>query len=130
MRQPRILQHSRSQGIKSGAEAANTGLHERWTPSRSILSTTKRSDSVFLATGQDIYHVKKRERAEFLLGRNPLRALLDTLDETAIRHEIDRDPSSGPLTRILIAPNPFISTDNDSSSGGVLIADSTYKTNR
>ena len=84
-------------------------LTEGGAPARLILSTMKRSDSAFLATGQDIYNVRKRDRAEFLLGRSPLEALLDTLEETAIGHELDRDLSSGQSTRLLIAPKPCIS---------------------
>ena len=66
---------------------------------------------------------EKRGRVEFLLGRSPLKALLDTLEESAISHELDREPLSGQLTLLLIAPMPCISKDNDFSSCKVLKED-------
>ncbi|RKF60130.1 hypothetical protein OnM2_054081, partial [Erysiphe neolycopersici] len=81
----------------------------------------------FRATGQDIYNVKECDRSQFLLGRTPLEALLETLEENQAQCKLDRDPQHQ-LTRLLIATKTGVSTNQEFSSGGVLPLDSTYKT--
>lgn len=98
-------------------------------PPRLILSTMRAADLSFRATGQDIYNVKKRDRAQFLLGRTPLEALLENMEENQVQYKLDRD-AQHQLTRLLIAPKTSISIYQEFSSGGVLLMDSTYKTNR
>lgn len=83
----------------------------------------------FRATGQNIYNIKKRDRAQFLLGRTPLEALLENLKENQVQYQLDRD-AQHQLTSLLIAPKTNMLTNQEFSSGCVLLMDCTCKTNR
>lgn len=92
-----------------------------------LLSTLRQANPNILMIAQDIYNVKKTLRMRNLCGCTPLEALLDELEAKGVMHDYKKD-MQGHITHLFFAPTTSITLAREFR--GVLLMDSTYKTNR
>ncbi|OAE32239.1 hypothetical protein AXG93_1089s1040 [Marchantia polymorpha subsp. ruderalis] len=94
---------------------------------RQILSTLRAEDPSLFAISKTVYNAKAKQRFEVLAGRSPIQALLDELQGSNYRFNVECN-SCGNVQRLFFAHPDSIAMAIRYSN--VLLMDCTYKTNR
>jgi len=92
-----------------------------------ILATLHRRNSESLLVAPDIYNARKKIRTQELNGRTPIEALLDEFEVNGVRHALKVN-EEGHISHLFFAFLAAVELLQEFP--GVLLMDSTYKTNR
>jgi len=94
---------------------------------RVILSTLRLRNPDSLLVSDDVYNARKKIRMQELNGRTPIEALLDEFEVNNVRNALKRDEEER-ITHLFFAFPTAVELLQEFP--GVLLMDSTYKTNR